>query len=499
MYQTKVPPYEHQAEALVRLANKPAFALTMAMRTGKTKVLLDDFGRRELIGQVKDLLVIAPAGVYRTWVTAMEEHLSDDLRSRVLVSVWSSSASGVKVAKERTEFLNSTDRPRVLLMNVEALSGVERAQYFCLKFLRDPNKAMIAVDESTIIKKHNTKRTKFINDKLAPRALLRRILSGLPSPRSPLDLYSQYEFLDPNIIGLPSFTTFRARYAIVEKIDFGGRWPAPVVKGYQNLDDLKARIEPYTYRVEFRPKIPSTYTIREVSLTEEQKRAYKEIKQFATTKLDDGSHVTATIVITQLMRLHQVLCGHVGDEQGNVREVPEKRTDELLELLEDYNGKAIIWCSYDFSVRKVARALALEYDPNCIVYDQWGGTKKVEPTFPNPYVARFWGGNDTTREEEEKEFKQSDKCRFMVATPSAGGRGRTWANADLVVYYSSTDNLEHRDQSEQRAQGLEKERQVDYIDLIAPGTVEPQILKALRNKINLSDLITGDNWREWVV
>jgi hypothetical protein len=193
--------------------------------------------------------------------------------------------------------------------------------------------------------------------------------------------------------------------------------------------------------------------------------------------------------------MHQVLCGHVKDETGTLREIPERRTDELMELLEEYNGKAIIWCSYDYNIQKVSTAIAQEYDPACT--NLMG--RKFAPLWPNKYVARFWGGNVNTREQEEQEFLNNPECRFMVATPSAGGRGRTWSNADLVVYFSSTNNLEHRDQSEQRAQGLEKTRQVDYVDLITPGTIEQKFLYALRNKINLAGIINGDNYKEWLI
>jgi SNF2 family DNA or RNA helicase len=338
---------------------------------------------------------------------------------------------------------------------------------------------MIAVDESTIIKSPKAKRTKFINRTLAPRAVYRRILSGLPTPRSPLDLYCQFEFLHPSILGFNSFYTFRERYAVIRKMLYGGR-SVPIIVNYKNTEELKRKIEPHSFRVEFRPNIPSTYTIREVTLTDDQKRIYNEIRQFATAKLESDSHVTATIVIAQMLRMHQVLCGYTRDEVGTLHEIPERKTQELIDLLEDYAGKAIIWCSYDYSIKKISSALQKEYD-----------NKDV--------VAHFWGGNVKEREAEEQKFFNDPQCRFMIATPSAGGRGRTWSNADLVVYYSSTNNLEHRDQSEQRAQGYAKTRQVDYIDLIAPGTIETKILQALREKIDLATIINGDNYKEWLI
>ena len=470
-YQPRLPPRDYQIAANKKMYGRPAFALLMAMRTGKTKVALDDFGALEINKEVDDLLVIAPAGVYRTWETAIKEHLSEDLLRRVDVYTWTSGKFTGLV-----RFMNTLDRPRIMLMNVEALSRKGEARSTAINFTRQ-RRCVVAIDESTIIKNPSAKRTKFINENIAPLARYRRILSGLATPRSPLDLYSQFEFLDTKILGYDSYWVWRRRYAILQRTEIGGRY-VDLVVGYQNVEELKEIIEPYSYRVEFRPKIPSTYSIREISLTEEQDKAYKELKEFATTQLGDGSHVTATVVIAQILRLHQILCGHVVDELGNHHEIPETRTDELLELLDEYQGKAVIWCSYDKDIRKVSKALG----------DYFGCP-----------VARFWGGNVLEREQEELNFKTLPDWRFMVATPDAGGRGRTWDCADLVVYYSSRNNLEHRDQSEQRVQGVNKDRQVDYIDLIAPNTVEMKILEALRNKINMAAIINGDNFREWLI
>lgn len=470
-YKPKVEARDYQTKALKTMKGKTAFALLMAMRTGKTKVVLDDFGQLELDKEVDDLLVIAPAGVYRTWESAIKEHCSDDLIARSCIHIWRSGR-----AKDAGTFLKIQDRPRILLMNVEALSRPGDARIVAAMFA-SRRSTMIAIDESTIIKNPSAKRTKFIINELAKFAKYRRIMSGLATPKSPLDLFSQFEFLDWNILGFRSYYAFRARFAIMRKEWFGGR-SVQIVSGYRNIDELHELIEPHSFRVPFRPKIPSTYSIREVSMTSEQKKAYQELKEYATTQLATGEHVTSTIVISQMIRMHQILCGHVKDEQGNFHEISENRTAELIELLEDYNGKAVIWCSYDNDVRKVSSALEKHF--NC-------------------RVARFWGGNAQTREGEEAAFKTEIQFPYMVATPGAGGRGRTWDVADLVVYYSSTNNLEHRDQSEQRVQGYDKRRQVDYVDLIVPDTIEMKFLEALRNKINLASVINGDNFRDWIV
>lgn len=489
-YRPKLELRDYQREAVDRMAGKKAFALLMAMRTGKTAVALADFGRLETSGECQDLLIAAPAGCYRTWLGEIDKHLAPELRSRLRVNVWTSGMGAAK-REELEEFLHAANGPRAFLVNVEALSVKSTgAREACEMFLA-PRRSMMIIDESVVVKSPKAKRTKYINANLAPMADYRRILSGLPTPRSPLDLYCQFEFLDKRILRQPLYRSFMHRYAIVKQTTFGGRLrrPAEIVVGYRNTDELADLIEPHSYRVEFRPNIPPSYTIREVELTPEQKRMYRELKEEATTMLEGSSYVSVDLVIVQMLRLHQVLCGHVKDENGVEHTIPENKTKELMSILEDYAGKAVIWCSYDADVRKVAEAIAREYD-------------EVDPVTNVPLpttVARFWGGNVSTREQEEARFKSDPRCRFMVSTPDAGGRGRTWDVADLVIYYSSRNNLDHRDQSEMRAHATGKVKQVDYIDLIAPGTVEEKILQALRSKMDLAAIITKDSWREWIV
>lgn len=485
-YKSKRKPREKQAEALKKAKGKTAFAFLMAMRTGKTKVVCDEYGTLEASGKVDDLCIIAPAGVYHTWAkddpvdpSGIYADFSDDLRKRMAVHVWQSGTySSRKRQQELSEFLAHVG-PRVLIVNVEATSTVDDLRQLLIGFLKG-RRVYGAIDESTVIKNHAAQRTKFINRKLAKLFEVRRILSGLITPRSPLDLYSQFEFLDPNILGYNSYYAFRARFAVLKQMDFGGRM-VPIVVGYRDVEQLQKLIAPYSFRVRLEDCYdlpPSTYLVREVPLTKEQKRIYEELKTFATADLGKERHVTATIVITKLLRLHQVLCGHTRDEEGNWLAIPEYRTRELISLLEEYDGKAIIWCSYDHDVRKVSQALADAF--------------KVK-------VARFWGGNKDTREEEERMFKTDPNCPYIIATPAAGGKGRTWDMANLVVYYSSTNDLEHRSQSEERPKGVNKTFPIQYVDLIARGTVEEKIIKALRDKIDISTIINGDNYKEWLV
>lgn len=483
-YTTKFAPYDHQAKALDLMRDREEFALLMAMRTGKSKTTLDDFGDKFCRDLVDDLLIIAPAGVYRTWLTAMADHLGHPLANGGLrVLVWQAKDKGKAAERSLTSFVNAkavSDAPRALLVNIEALSSVKRAREVCLEFAKQ-RRCYGAIDESTAIKNPKAERTKFCVMQLGPALAYRRVLTGLISPQSPLDVYPQFAFLKPGLLGFKNFTIFKSRYAITQRMNLGGRWFDQVV-GYRDEDDLYERMKPHSYRVRLEDcydmKEP-TYGIREVELTPEQERHYREMKEYATTQLAGEAHVTATIALTKILKLHQILCGFTTDEDGVLHEIPENRTQEVLNTLEEYDGKAIIWCAYDPAIRKVAAALEKAYGAGS--------------------VARFWGGNRNTREEEEKLFLNSNRCRFMVATAAAGGRGRTWSNADLTIYHSNTNNLEHRSQSEERTKGVGKQRPVAYLDLVAPDTVDMKILKSLREKWNMADTLQGDGWREWLI
>jgi SNF2 family DNA or RNA helicase len=468
------------------MEGREEFALLMSMRTGKTKATLDDFGRLWDQGKADDLLVIAPAGVYRTWVGAIEDDVGEPLASQLRVHVWSASNGQSEAARTRQDAFFAHPGPRALLINVEALSTVKRAQDAALKFASQ-RRCYTAVDESTTIKNHRSKRGRLVAERIGPLSKYRRILSGLLAPQSPLDVFNQFHFLKPGILGFRSFWAFKSRYAVIVRQFFGGR-TFDMVTGFRDIDDIERRMAPHSYRVRLEDCYdlpPKTYAVREVQLTDDQEKAYRDMKEFATTKLASGDHVTATQVMVQMLRLHQILCGHATDEEGRVHAVGENRTQELLDLLEEHGeGKAIIWCSYDYDVQSVSKA--------------------VQKVYGEGSVARFWGGNLSTREEEEKRFKEDPSCRFMVATAAAGGRGRTWTVADLVVYYSNTGNLEHREQSEERAQGVGKSDSVLYVDLVAvrksgAKTVDHRWLEALRGKIDMAAKINGDDWKFWVI
>jgi SNF2 family DNA or RNA helicase len=256
----------------------------------------------------------------------------------------------------------------------------------------------------------------------------------------------------------------------------------PIVKSYKNLDELHAKIAPYSYRVtkdECLDLAPKIYMTRDVELTDEQRRMYDEMRRTATAELD-GQHVVARAVVTKMLRQQQILCGHATDESGRVLRVKSNRIEQLLEVLDEHEGKAIVWSTWRPEIEDIVAAIQREYDSREI-------------------VAQFHGGNASTRGDEERRFLSDPACRFMVSSQATGGFGNTWIVADLVVYSSNNHDLELRDQSEDRAHRKGQTRSVTYVDLVAQGTVDEKIISCLRRKIDLAAQINGDNYREWLI
>lgn len=490
---------DHQRRALSAARAKPpghsdAFGFLMDMGTGKSKVILDEFGEMATSGGPRDLLVIAPAGSYRNWFVDKGEghpceinlHVDPEFRERLVDVGWRSGAG--KGHRERIEAMlrcRDKKRPRALFVNVEALSTTQAAIDLCREFVSQRG-CYVAVDESTTIKGDSKRTSNVIS--IGESAAVRRIASGLWTPRAPLDLYNQCQFLESRILNIGSSFAFKRRYAHMVRQDFGGRKFWQVV-GWKNIEDLQARVAPWTFRVlksECLDLEPKNYTSRVVELTREQRRMYDEIKLFGNAQIKDGGgFVTTDSVIKQIMRLHQINCGFVVEdpmtEDGGrvVREVDENRTDTMMSVLDEHDGKAIVWAPFRRSVDKIVQRLTEERGPRS--------------------VAQFHGGNKTTRGDEERRFLNDPECTTMVATQAAGMRGNTWVVADLVIYYANNYDLEQRDQSEDRAHRKGQTRRVTYVDLIAENTVDGKMVKSLRAKIDMATLINAEGYREWLV
>ena len=277
-YKFKTKPYAHQITALEKSWNKEAYAYFMEMGTGKSKVLIDNISMLYDKGKINGALIIAPKGVYQNWHDIeIPTHMADHIEKTMVL--WKSNISQEQQKKLNTLFKSSYDL-HILIMNVEALS-TKKGLEFAAKFINCHN-TLMAIDESTTIKNPDAKRTKNIVA-LGKHAKYRRILTGSPVTKSPLDLFKQCEFLDEYLLDYSSYYAFRTRYAVMKTANFGGR-SVQLVVGYRNLAELSSKLEPFSYRClkEDCLDLPDyTFTKRIIQLTPEQKKIYSTMKEIA--------------------------------------------------------------------------------------------------------------------------------------------------------------------------------------------------------------------------
>ena len=191
-YRFKTKPYAHQLKALELSWEKPYFAYFMEMGTGKSKVLIDNIAMLYDKGKINGVLIVAPKGVVKTWYEQeLPTHLPEHIENVSIL--WQPNIT--KKQQEKLESLFEVETAlHILVMNVEAFSTTKGTD-FASKFINSHN-TLMAIDESTTIKNPKAQRTKNIL-KLSTRTKYRRIMTGSPVTKNPLDLYSQCEFLDP--------------------------------------------------------------------------------------------------------------------------------------------------------------------------------------------------------------------------------------------------------------------------------------------------------------
>jgi hypothetical protein len=387
MYAMKTKPFQHQLTAFERSKDMAAFALFMEMGTGKTKVAIDTAGHLFTEQKIDALLVIGNKGSYRNWVdNEIPAHLPGDIPR--YVTYWDSAAS-----KPLQETYEDIMRPggyflRVLVMNVESLAfkrSFALAEKFCKAFA-----TMLVVDESTTVKNPGAARSK-VAAKLGALCRYRRIMTGEPITNSPLDLYAQCEVLGQGLLGFRSYYAFRAVYADMVQISAGQRAFKKIV-GYKNLDNLTRSIQAWSYRVKKEDCLdlpPKVYLTHTVELTDEQRALYDRLREDALAELN-GELVTAPLVITKLLRLHQVVCGHLTDDTGTVHDVKNNRLDALLDVVEETAGKVIIWATYRRDITAIHDALAKAYGLEAVVTPRTGKMPSSGSRTPKAPAGSSW-------------------------------------------------------------------------------------------------------------
>lgn len=494
-FQFHTVPYDHQRIVHERTKDEVAWGLFLDMGCGKSKIFIDTASHLYCSGKINGIVILAPKGVYGNWVSKeFPTHVAPSILERARVLKWRSNHATKKFKNELVDFLETPeDELAIFVMNCEALTS-KPAVAALVAFLKSRN-VIMGVDEATFIKTPTAQVTQKVI-KLGRGAKYRRALTGTPVTNSPLDVYSIYEFLNPEVLGFSSFFAFRARYAILQRQQMGPR-SVILVRGYQRQDELRARMEKacVIMKKEDCLDLPSkVYETRDVQLSPAQRRMYETMRLQAIAELEGVGLVTAPLALTKLLRLHQITLGFISTEdEFGVRTEHELDPDggprmrELLNLVEEIGDheKVIIWANYTQNIRTITKLLRARYEPN---------------GRPGSVVGVYDGS--TVQDERErivKDFQDRDNpLRFFVGHTRTGGFGLTLTESANTVYFSNNFSLETRMQSEDRNHRIGQTRSVTYVDLRAPGTIDDKIVRVLQGKKDLADELTNDGWRRFL-
>lgn len=457
-YAWKTQPYQHQVNAFALSRDKEAYGYLMEMGTGKSKVIIDNIAYLCSKGEINAAVIICPNSIKGNWERELSIHMPE--WCPYIAHVWSA------VRKNKAEEFISlrTNKIKIFILNVETLSSTNGLAI--IRRFMQLHTVFMAVDESSRIKNNSAKRTKACLS-LGRLAKYRRIATGTPITQSPLDLYSQLNFLDPSILGFSSYYSFRNHFAVM------GGFEGKEVLYFDNLDELHELMAGCTYRVlksECLDLPEKIYTRVSYDMSPEYRKYYDEMRKHMRTEIA-GEEITATIALTKLMRLQQIICG----DPNRIRCME----DGLAEILDDNSAKIIIWCRFLEDIEKTSEYLSKRLGASS-------------------YVQFHGAVPDSRRQELVDRFQNDPRCRVFIGQSDTGGMGLTLTAAHTVVYFSNSFKLETRLQSEDRAHRIGQESHVTYVDIQADRTIDQKIIDALTRKKALSDLVTGDKLITWL-
>ena len=488
-YRFKHVCYEHQKKALDYIYSLKKSALFVEMGLGKTKIAQDKMGVHYLEKKINALLVVCPYSIRFNWVVEFSKHCAVPYDIAVIDLKTTSD-----VRKIDSYINKKIDTLKILIVGVESLQS-GRAIAKCSTFI-DTHKAGVIVDEAHTIKTHSASRTKNLIA-ISKNAVYKLIMTGTPVSQGILDLYGQFLFLDPNIMGVGDFWSYKARYTITEEIRVGGNRKINKVVGYKNVEELLEIIKPFVFQCtkDEALDLPDKVKIkRYVTLTKEQQKLYNEIKNERVAILPNISDVkipdtmlVVQYILTMYTTLQQVLGGFVTRGTGEYTSTGNEIRETLPVVIRDKNPKilelkniiaelvdseqVIIWAKYRAEVFMIAQQLEYymtdKFEKGCEIF--------IDKT-----------------DEERKQIinnMNNKKTRYFISTHKSGGTGITLNTVSYVVYYSNSFSQLERSQTEDRNHRIGQKRKVTYIDLVVKDTVDTTILKALKDKKDLADYV----------
>lgn len=472
-YPVKAELFQHQVRAanmaMIQFAAKqPAgFGLLFEMGCGKTLTAIAIMGAMYIRREITRVLVVAPTSVCSVWPHDLEAFAAFPFQASVLLG---EKEKRLEALRRLTDYPETANRLLVAVINYEAThrEGLKDA-------LQDYDADLIICDESQRIKNPGAEQSKSVQ-KLGDAARFRLILSGTPVQNSVIDLYSQYRFLDPGVFGA-NFYAFRNRYC-----QMGGYGGHEVV-GFQHMDELVRKEHSIALRVtkaECLDLPGQTFVRRYVQLEPAARQLYTQIARASCAELENGEHVTASIVLTKLLRLMQLTSGFVQADGGDrPRPAGSAKLDALADILEDYvqeaGQKLVVFARFRPEIAAICQLL----EQRGIRYGRIDGEVPMDQ-----------------RGAIVETFQQDPGVKVFVAQIQTAGLGITLHAASAAVFYSLDFNYANYAQALARIHRIGQAQPVTYIHLLAENTVDEQVLDALERKEDLARTIV-DGWKKY--
>lgn len=487
-YTPLTEPMKHQHDQFMAHGSEKTYALFWEQGTGKTKESIDEMCLLIELGLIDAVLLVAPNGVHKNWLTdEIPVHMPQKYRDMLVPMIYKTESAAAKWHQMK---LDRTIRANGIPMLLFSYDGfcTDRGKKAAWSLLRK-RKCLYILDEAHHIKTPGAKKTKTIvaSGRYAP---YKRLLTGTPVSAGPFDVYSQMKFLDEgfwNDIGCNSFQAFKTRFGIWEKgfnRKLGREYP--VLVSYRDLDVLQEKLKTMSSRVlkehvlDLPPKIHNNWYYE---MTPQQERVYNQLREEFLYDHGDGRITNASLAIVRLLRFQQVLCGYLPfeDEEGarGIELIPggNPRLDSLHEAVSGFDKPYIVWARFTKDIELIKDRLESD------------GHK----------VATYYGGNSNDQNERHKLGFQAGDFNVFLGNPAKGAEGLTLNQAKWTYYYNNSFRLIHRLQSEDRNHRKGQTDQVGYTDMICEDSVDEHYVRNLVQKVDVAAKVTGDQIKEWLV
>ena len=421
------------------------------------------------LGKLKRVLIVAPTSVCAVWPAEFNSYAAFPFTVKVLL--------GTKA--QRLKDLDDLRRFPYPHLKVAVINYESTWREGIFEALDDFDPDMIICDESQRIKTHDAEQSKAMHQ-LGDKARYKMILSGTPVQNEAVDIFSQYRFLDPTIFGT-NFYAFRGRYAVM-----GGFNRKQIVQ-YRDLDQLIRKEHSIAYRVtkdEALDLPEQTFENRYISLSTKERNLYDRIRRDSFAELSDGGTITATTVLTKLLRLQQFTGGFlVEDDAVKPQLVSTGKLDALSDILEDYviegKKKLVIFARFIPEVHEIERL-----------------TGKLLTKHGMKAVAIYGDIKKEDRGDIVQQFQTDPATMVFIGQIDTAGTGITLTAADTCVYYSVNFNFATYSQSLSRIHRIGQRHPCTYIHLVVENTVDTMILRSLGKKEDLAKTVV-DDWRQF--